>query len=79
MNRVIYLDINQPKCVPHAICPQREQCARFLVAYTPGRPIKDYTVEVLFMAGRCSYCLEASKHRTAPEISRKAHEAPRGL
>lgn len=68
---------NEPKCLPKTHCSQATTCARWLIRYTPGRPVQDCTLTIGFVQGKCGHFLAATEHRNgvaapAPTV----HEAP---
>jgi hypothetical protein len=67
MQHRIYLPTAEPQCVRSAPCPRSASCARWLVAPSQGRPVRDYSTAVNnWAAATCDGFLAAQDHRTRP-------------
>lgn len=77
----VELPSGESRCLPKGHCAQAVVCARWLAKPVPGVPVGDYTVNGVFVQGRCLHCLPASAHRKrAPDAPQgRVHEAPEGL
>ena len=85
MNRVIWLDIKEPKCIGSA-CRHQGGCARLDVAPDKGRPLDDFSRSPgMYMSAPCSApgwlrrIDPATAVKPAPGPSHRVHETPQGI
>jgi hypothetical protein len=74
----IWLASTEAKCVPVGNCPDKPNCARFLVVQN-GRPVGDYSRTGFRTAGVCNGFLLASNYRTPPASADRPYVTPKGL
>ena len=83
-SNVVWLAKTEAQGKPSGYCGRKDNCARYLVQHEPGRPVTDYSVQMLgniYSVGYCHGWMDASKHRTPPpsEQGGRVHEAPGGI
>jgi len=70
----VWLPAAEAKCSA-ARCAKKERCARYLVDYTKGRPLADFSLTAMYIPMLpCVAFLDAAKHRTGPPSTQRPYK-----